>query len=148
MPLLLLAAALGVAGLLVGLWWPGGGSSPNGPAPPPAAWRASAAPRPADYTLRPAELVKIDQAALPAARALLVELTLVEPSTHAEPLPAQLRETSGRSLDLLAAVELDERRSARVEIEPGWLRAGSYLIELRTTERSHFPIRRYPFTVR
>jgi hypothetical protein len=147
-PLLLLAAALAAAGLLVGLWWPGGGSGPNGPAPPPAAWRASAAPRSADYTLWPAELVKIDQAALPVDRALLVELVLAEPSMHAEPLPAQLRDASGRSLDLLAAIELDERSSARVEIEPGWLQAGSYLIELRTTERSHFPIRRYPFTVR
>jgi hypothetical protein len=147
-PLLLVVAAVGVAALLVALWWKGDGSGPKGPAPPPASWRASAAPRSADYTLRPAELVKIDQAALPAERALLVELVLAEPSTHAEPLPAQLRDTSGRALDLLAAVELDERSSARVEIEPGWLRAGSYLIELRTTERSHFPIRRYPFTVR
>ena len=64
------------------------------------------------------------------------------------PLQAQLRDTRGRALDLLAAVEVDGRMSARLEVEPGWLLPGSYLVELRTTERSHFPLRRYPLEVR
>jgi hypothetical protein len=98
--------------------------------------------------LRPAELAEIETGSLPVGRPLVVELLLVEPSTHAEPLPAQLRDATGRAFALLAAVELGERMSARIELEPGWLRPGSYLVELRTTERSHFPIRRYPFAVR
>jgi hypothetical protein len=98
--------------------------------------------------LRPAELAEIETGTLPVGRPLVVELVLVEPSAHAEPLPAQLRDTTGRAFALLAAVELGERMSARIEIEPSWLRPGSYLVELRTTERSHFPIRRYPIAVR
>jgi hypothetical protein len=98
--------------------------------------------------LQPAELAEIETGTLPVGRPLVVELVLAVPSTNAEPLRAQLRDTTGRAFALLAAVEQGERMSARIEIEPSWLRPGSYLVELRTTERSHFPIRRYPFAVR
>ena len=144
---------LGVAGgfvaLLVALWWLGGSgnrSNPASPAPRPAPPAAPSGP--ADYILQSGELERIDRSALAAGRPVSFDLTLAEPSRNAEPLPAQLRDSRGRVLDLLAAVEVDGRMSARLEVEPGWLLPGSYLVELRTTERSHFPLRRYPLEVR
>ncbi len=151
----ILVVATAVAGLLLVLWSSGGrvpGAADPAPAPHPAPQPVKAADREpaalADYTLRSGELAKIEVAALSGDRPLTLDLALVEPSRTAEPLAAQLRDMNGRVLDLPAAVAVDGRMSARIEIEPDWLSPGSYLVELRTTERSHFPIRRYPLEVR
>ncbi len=153
--LLILVVATAVAGLLLVLWSSGGrvpGAADPAPAPQQAAQPVKAAdPEPAtlaDYTLRSGEIAKIEAAALPGDRPLALDLALVEPSRTAEPLAAQVRDMNRRVLDLQAAVAVDGRMSARLEIEPGWLLPGSYLVEVRTTERSHFPIRRYPLEVR
>ncbi len=151
----ILVVATAVAVLLLVLW-SSGGRSPGGadpaPAPPSAARPLKAADREpatlADYTLRSGEIAKIELAAPSGDRPLALDLALGEPSRTAEPLAAQLRDMNGRVLDLPAAVAVDGRMSARIEIEPGWLSPGSYLVELRTTERSHFPMRRYPLEVR
>jgi hypothetical protein len=37
---------------------------------------------------------------------------------------------------------------ATLELDPSWLLPGSYFVELQTTERSAFPVRRYAIEVR
>ena len=39
------------------------------------------------------------------------------------------------------------RDRVRLEIEPGWLARGRAIIEIKTLERSHFPLRRYALEV-
>jgi hypothetical protein len=79
--------------------------------------------------------------------ALEVDLLFPEPSASREPLPARILAPDGRLLELPAGVAADARR-ARIEIPAGWLAPGRYIIELKTTERSHFPLRRYALEVR
>jgi hypothetical protein len=57
-------------------------------------------------------------------------------------------DTSGRELRAQAIVQGRERASANLDIEPGWLVPGTYLIHLTTKERSALPLRRFPFEVR
>jgi hypothetical protein len=126
----------------------GGRSSPAAEstrdAPVPAATSAS----PGDYTLRSGELLRISAADLPTDRPLELDLVLGEPSAGGQPLAARLVDETSREIELRANPTGDQRMSARLAIEPGWLRPGTYLIHLRTTERTPLPLRRYPFEVR
>ena len=46
-------------------------------------------------------------------------------------------------------VHEDDPTRASVEIEPGWLDPpGRYMVEIKTKERTHFPLRRYVIEVR
>ena len=51
----------------------------------------------------------------------------------------------GRVLETAAAVT---EGGAAVALQPEWLSPGRYLVELRTREKSHFPLRRYVLSVR
>ncbi len=152
--------ALVAAAVAIGLWalrsfYGGeGGADPASPAPPrhpidvPDSAPNAALARPGDYTLRSGEIIRISADTLPVGRPVALDLVLAEPSRNAEPLSTQVRDTRGRVLDLFATLQGDERTSARLEIEAGWLSPGDYLVEVRTTERSHFSLRRYPLEVR
>ena len=77
-----------------------------------------------------------------------VSLGLPEPSADAEPRPVRLvSQPDHRILELAGALEAD-RRAATIEVDPGYLQPGTYLVEMKTTERSHFPLRRYFIVVR
>jgi hypothetical protein len=41
-----------------------------------------------------------------------------------------------------------ERMQARFEIDPAWLAWGVNIVEVKTTEASHFPLRRYTLELR
>ena len=46
-------------------------------------------------------------------------------------------------------MEGQARGTTLVDVDTGWLRpSGRYLIEVKTLERSHFPLRRYALEVR
>ena len=86
-----------------------------------------------------------DHIAKPERGELLVG---VFPSADDEPRPVRLIGPDGRVLETVGALDTDDRRSARVEIDPAFLRPGRYVVEMKTTERSHFPLRRYALEVR
>ncbi len=124
----------------------GGGTSPVAAVADPE--QDSTGPRPADYTLRFGESMQISAAALPNDRPVELALVLAEPAAGVAPLSLRILDGNGRELRLHANISGDDRMSASLKIEPGWLSPGAYLIHLRTTERTHFPLRRYPFVVR
>ncbi len=78
-----------------------------------------------------------------------VHLSLGLPATPAGFLPVRVLATDGRILETIGAVGEDDPTRARVEIEAGWLASpGRYIVELKTKERTHFPLRRYAIEVR
>ena len=85
-------------------------------------------------------------AAADVADGLTLDLRLGEPSTTADPLEGRIL-TEGRELPLTAAVS-DDRNSVRIAVPPGWLSPERYVIEIKTTEKTHFPLRRYAVEVR
>jgi len=162
--LFFLVVLIGVVAWQVVLWTSGGDEAPASvpvalsppppPAPPPAPEPVAQMPprppgTPADYTLVSGELATLDAADLPADRPVALGLTLPVPSRTSGPLQARI--VSGedrRELALEATVHGDERGSATLEIDPGWLSPGTYLIHLKTAEPSALPLRRYPLQVR
>ena len=75
-------------------------------------------------------------------------LKLYVPDATDEPLAGRIFVEGRAPLQIAGAIRGEDRRVARVEIPAGWLSPGRYIVEVRTTERTHFPIRRYPFAVR
>jgi hypothetical protein len=103
---------------------------------------------PEDLTLLAGQTLEISADALPAGRAVALNLQLAEPSANNDPLAGRILSEGRVPLGLSAAILGEDRRTARVEIEAGWLSAGRYVIEVQTTERTHFPLRRYALEVR
>ena len=101
-----------------------------------------------DLTLLSGETLEIPADALPADRALELNLQLAEPSASSDPLAGRILSEGRAPLHLSAAILGEDRRTARVAIEANWLSPGRYVIEVQTTERTHFPLRRYAFEVR
>lgn len=117
------------------------------PVPTPEAPAVAPAPQPQEGVAS----VESGQTVMLSAVAALgegasVDLVLGEPSRTAEPLEARIL-TEGRVLPLFAILS-EDRASARIVVPPGWLSPGRYLVEVKTTERSHFPLRRYVIEVR
>jgi hypothetical protein len=68
-------------------------------------------------------------------------------SADAEPRPVRLMSQDQRALEIPGALDSD-RTAATIELDPGYLQPGTYLVEIETTEQSHFPLRRYFIIVR
>ena len=76
-------------------------------------------------------------------------LSLGLPTSPAGPLPVRILAADGRILETAAAVYGDDPTRASVEIEADWLGSpGRYIVEIKTKERTHFPLRRYAIEVR
>jgi len=157
-----LAAAVGVALAIAGGWWWTRGAAPEPAAPPerseaqapasegpPAAGPEAAAVTGAEDapTLVSGTTLALERDALPADGPLVVHLDLGEPSADAEPRPVRVYATDGRRLELSGRLDAS-RRKARVDLDPAFLAPGRYLVEVKTTEESHFPLRRYVIEVR
>ena len=151
-----------IAGFLAAEWlWPVRGEAPAPPAAPmpapavpppgPAPVADSPAPLPATSDALRVEsggTIAIDAATLEPGRPVVLHLVLGEPSKSAEPRPVRiLAAEGGRSLEGLGSLG-DERTDARFEIDPAFLLPGRYIVEVKTTELSHFPLRRYVLEVR
>jgi len=116
---------------------------------------AAAEPTPAaapvgapNLTLRSGETLAIAAGALPAARPVILDLQLGEPSADDAPLDGRVLAEGRAPLEITGAIRGGDRHIARVEIPAGWLSTGRYIIEVRTTERTHLPLRRYALEVR
>jgi hypothetical protein len=117
----------------------------NPVAQPPAA--PPAAPDPAQ-PVDPSTTIQLSRDKFPESGPVSVSLRLHEPSADATPRPVRIvsvrdqrvLETEGR-LD-------DARSAATIEVDPEWLQPGPYLVEVKTTESSPLPLRRYVIVVR
>lgn len=98
--------------------------------------------------LPPAGRLVLESSELAEGVPLTVHLALPEPSHDGEPRPVRLiSQPDHRILELDGALSGD-RTTAAIEVDPAYLTPGVYLVEVRTTERSHFPLRRYGILVR
>jgi hypothetical protein len=98
-------------------------------------------------TLDPGGTLVVPKAALPASGPLRIELHFPVPSADAAPRPGRVLAPDGRVLEIEAPLADAERRSVTVEVPADWLTPGRYVVEIRTTERTHFPLRRYAVEV-
>jgi hypothetical protein len=77
-----------------------------------------------------------------------MSLGLAEPSADGEPRPVRLiSQPDHRILELSAPLEAGGT-AATIDVDTGYLQPGTYLVEIRTTERGVFPLRRYFIVVR
>jgi hypothetical protein len=93
------------------------------------------------------ETLEVDATKLVPGEPLAVRLVLGEPSRTAEPLVGHIYAADGRVLELEGVLG-DDRLDARVEIDSSFLTPGRYLVDVKTTEATHFPIRRYVLDVK
>jgi hypothetical protein len=108
------------------------------PAPAPAA-------RP---PIEPGKTLRLERAAFPASGPVRVSLGLPEMSADDEPRPVRLiSQPDHRILQIRGSLE-SGRTAATIEVDPGYLQPGAYLVEMETTERSPLALRRYWIMVR
>ena len=80
-----------------------------------------------------------------------LNLDLEVPATGDEPLRGRvlaMHDTARTPLPIEAAIAGEQRRHATLALPGYWLTPGRYVIEVRTRERSHLPLRRYVVEVR
>jgi hypothetical protein len=120
-------------------------------APAPAAPEpARVAPPVAEGELRIAssQTIQIEAASLVPGRPVVVRLALGEPSRTQEPRPVRVISADRRVFEGEGILG-EDLADARFEIDPAFLSApGRYIVEVKTTELSHFPLRRYAIEVR
>ena len=125
---------------------PGSGEAESEvPGPPPA--RAVDAPQAGEIAIASGGTIEIDSKSLEPGRPVVVRLELGVPSTTEEPRPVRLLGPGGFVREGQGVLG-EGRTSARYEIDAAWLAPGRYVIEVKTTEQSHFPLRRYALEVR
>lgn len=157
--------AIGVSVVaLIGVWWVAGISDERAAAPPPplpaaptaatAEPEAPALPAPAPdaaITLVSGETPPpLVLSAYPPDALLNVDLALPVSLSGNEPLPARVLVLAEgyEPLPLDGLIRGTERNTVRLAVPAGWLEPGrAYLVEVRTTEKSHNPLRRFKFAV-
>ena len=106
----------------------------------------------ASWRLTSNETIAISADDLEGPAVVVLDLALAEPSSDDAPLSGRILSLDPARKDREQAISgriVDEsKETARIEIPVAWLREGSYLIEIKTTEKSHFPLRRYKIEVR
>ena len=128
-----LAAALVFTTVAGVLWWSTGSGTPGDSTPPPSDVRRIAS----------GTALSLSRSEVPAT-GLVVELELpVAVSQGATSLPGRVIAEDRRTVEIVARIDPALRGRVRVEIPPGFLSAGRYVIEVETTERTHLPLRRY-----
>jgi hypothetical protein len=131
------------------------GAPPAAPAPA-ASQPAPAAPEAVAPAAATGELpmakaggtLRLDRASFPASGPVRVNLELPVASADDSPRPVRLvSQPDHRILQINGAVGSD-RNAATIDVDSGYLPPGTYLVEIQTTEQSHFPLRRYFIIVR
>jgi len=156
------AAVVLAVGLLM-RWGPFSGerARPGGaeaqPAPPPAAELPArpvlreVTPARADsgaLSIASSETLVVEAASLHAGEPLVVHLLLPEPPEGDEAHAVRVLAPDGRLLEARAPVLSGDRRGVALALDPAWLEPGRYIVEVKTTEKTHFPLRRYVVEVR
>jgi hypothetical protein len=148
-----IALVIGVAalaGFAAASWlWPGARSAPPPPAAPPEAVAPGSAGAAADASLRieSSGTLELEAAKLEPGRPVVLRLALGEPSRDDAPRPVRVIGPDGRVLEGEGQLAAD-RTEASFALDPAFLRPGRYVVEVKTTELTHFPLRRYAIEVR
>jgi len=118
------------------------GDAASAPAPTESATPAQAKP------LAPFATLDLSRANFPASGSVVVQIDLGAPSADDSPrLVRMFSQTDQRGI--LTEARLDATRTiGTIELDPGFLQPGEYFVEVTTTERSAFPVRRYAIVVR
>jgi hypothetical protein len=127
--------------------------APPGATEPAAAAGAEAQPAPtaaASQTkpLAPFGTLQMTRADFPNSGPVIVSLDLGEPSADESPRLVRMFSVTDQR-GILTEVQLDSTRSVgTLQLDPNFLQPGEYFVEVQTTERSAFPLRRYVIVVR
>lgn len=93
--------------------------------------------------------LSVSRGDLPGGADLAVLLELPEEAIgQGEPRPVRIVMEDGRTLETTASPAADDASGVRLEIDPDRLGPGRHLIEVKTAEKTHFPLRRYVLEVR
>jgi len=94
------------------------------------------------------ETIQLDAASLVPGRPVVLRLVLGEPSRSQDPRPVRVVSMDRRVFEGQGILG-EGLADARFEIDPAFLLVpGRYIVEVKTTEQSHFPLRRYALEVR
>ena len=91
--------------------------------------------------------LSIDPDSLPEGEVLALELAMPDEARGVEPLAVKITSIDGRQIEAIGVPAAGSGTGLRFEIDPTWLKPGRYLIEVRTVEKVHFPLRRYVLEV-
>lgn len=101
-----------------------------------------------DYQIEEGGRLSIDAQALREGAVVTLGLALADEARGDEPLSVRVVSVDGRVLDLSAAPTDAEGGGVQLAIEADWLRPGDYMIQIKTIEKTSFPLRRYVLEVR
>jgi hypothetical protein len=153
-----IALGLAALALVIGLWL-GQGSAPPGPTEAHTEAATPAAPHAAS-PLQPLELpephqrieergrLTLEASALPAEGTLSLALDLPDEARGDGPRPVVIASVDGRRLETSAAPRPGAASGVQIEIDPGWLEPGQYMISVSTAERLPLAVRRYVLEIR
>jgi len=93
--------------------------------------------------------VLITASSLPSGDPLVLHLDAPAEALQRETHAVRIIAADGRVLETTAIPASDTHQSARLEIDAGWLTPpGRYVVEIKTSERTPIPLRRYAIEVR
>ena len=90
----------------------------------------------------------LSRAEFPSAGPVSLSLSLAEPSADAAPRPVTVLSIKDQRVYTTEGHLDAERIVAAVEVPADFLEPGTYLVQMKTTERTPFPLRRYVVEVR
>ena len=147
-------AAGGAITLLRSGTFSGAGDPADSPQPALAVAASVSGPEPVnapaapDHSIESGGTLEIEASSLPEGRPLVLSLRLGEPSRDLEPRPVRVIAPDGSLLHTTGPVDPEDRLSASLEIDSAWLTPGRYIVEVNTTEQTHFPLRRYAIEIK
>jgi hypothetical protein len=126
----------------------------RGIAPPPASRTVAPGAPPAATAVRaPAQRIpengrlRVERDALREGEVLALGLDLPDDARGEGPRPLKVVDVEGRVLETSALPVAGPGTGLRLEIDPGWLRPGLYLIQVQTAERQPLALQRYVLEV-
>ncbi len=90
----------------------------------------------------------VDEDALPTQGSLLLRLPLPLEAIGDTPRPIRIASTDGRSLETTGERSAASKGEIEFDLDLHWLRAGRYLVEVKTAEKTPLAVRRFTLEVR